>query len=97
MLTESYAVNRNLPDRLYSRVETIRPQPYSHPTPNESSHPNISRGPNTNECRETWDDVLAFLTQNSNGIKTTKQAACSHQLVVAQQSFETVDQQVVRE
>ena len=59
MLTESYPVNRKLRDRLHSGLETMGPQPDSQPTTNESAHPNITRGPNTNGCGERWEDIVA--------------------------------------
>ena len=94
---ESYVENRNLRDKLYALMQTKGSEPDHQPATNESGHPNINRQPNTNECGETWEDVLAFFDKNSNGMKRTKQAVGSHESDNAQQSLDPVGQQVVRE
>ena len=89
-LSERYAENRNLRDRVNTLVEKMGSAPGSQVTTTESSHPLLSRRPNTNECGDTWEDVLAFLTNISNEIKSTKQAAGTQQAEFGHQSLDSV-------
>ena len=97
MLTESYSENRKLSDRLYSLFDKTWRQPGSDTTTSESAHRNSTRRPNTNECVETWDDVLAFLIENSNLRKRQEQAVVNEQSEVGQESLDPADRQVVSE
>ena len=96
-LSESYAENRNLRDRLYTGVKTTRPQTDCQLKSKEYAHPNITRLRNTNVSGESLENIFAFLNQNSNGINSTKQAAESPQSDVGQLSMDPLPHQVVRE
>ena len=71
--------------------------PGTDPASNESLHRDITRLPNTNECGEAWDDVIAWWNQDSNVSKWTEEATCSQQSVVGRQALDPVDNQVVNE
>ena len=96
-LFESYAENRNLRDTIKTLQEKMGSSAGADPASNESPHRHITRLPNTNECGETWDDVLSSLTQYSNVSKSTEQAAGSQQSDVGRQALHPVDHQVVIE
>ena len=64
---------------------------------NESSHRDITRLSNTNQCGETWDDVLAALTQKRNVAKSTEQARGSQHRDVGFQALDPFEHQVVSE
>ena len=57
-LFDSYAEHRNLRDTIITLQEKMGSSSSSDPPSNESPHRHITRLPNTNECGETWDDVL---------------------------------------
>ena len=97
ILTEIYAVNRNLRERPYSGVETSRTQPGSQSTTNDSTHPSIIRLPNIKDCGERLEDIIAFLNKYNNGTNSTKQPAGSHQPDVGHPSLDPVSHQVVRD
>ena len=90
MLTESYAQNRTLRDRMSSLFETMGLSRGSEPGRNKTPHPLFTSRHKTNEWGETWEDIIAFFNNKSNGIKRTKQAAVSHQCDVGQQSLDLV-------
>ena len=94
---ESYAENRNLRDTIKTLQESMGSSPGADPAANESPPPLITRLRNRNACGETWDDVLSSLNQYSNVTKTVEQVSCSQESDVAQESWDQVGQQVVRE
>ena len=67
------------------------------PAIKESEHPNRTRLPITNQCGETWEDILAFLKMFSNRTNSMKQETDSRRSDIAEQSLDPVAQQVVRE
>ena len=97
MLSECYAENRKLRDRLYSLFDKTGRQRGADPATSESAQSNITRCPNTNENGETWDDVLAFIKENSDAPKRKKQAFGNHQSEAGQQSSDPIGHQVLSE
>ena len=89
-LKESYAQNRKLRDRLYSRSDIIGTQPGSDPATTESTQRNITLHPNPNERAQAREDLFAFFNKNCFVPKRTKESAGSPQPDVGQQSLDPV-------
>ena len=89
-LFDIFAENRNLRDMSKTLQEKMGSSAGGDTASNESPHRNITRLPNTNECGETWDDVLSSLNQYSNVSKSMEQAPGSPQTDVSQQSLDSV-------
>ena len=83
-LKDSYAQNRILRDRLYSRSDIIRTQPSSQPATNESTQRNITLRSNPNERAQAREDLFAFFNENGFVPKSTKESTGSPQRDVSQ-------------
>ena len=96
-LTQNYAANFTLRDRLNSVFETIRRKHDFQPSTHEAAHPNITPLQNTNGSGERREDVIALLNNNSNLIKRMKEPVWRHQADHGIASMAPVYHQVVRE